>query len=110
MDDTQHNDVQPFLLTTGRPVTSLTTFSSPIDEYRVAFEIDSDEYEIETSLGDKASYADAVAQAIKIENKIKKFYEDAAEQSKSLMADVPRIFVRIARKRDERIAKLLCFK
>jgi hypothetical protein len=71
-----------------------------------AFEIDSGEYEIETSLEDKASYTDALAKAIKIEEKMKRFYEDAAEQSKSLMADVPRTFVRIAKKRGERIAKL----
>ena len=71
-----------------------------------AFEIDSGEYEIDTSLEDKASYADALAKAIDIEEKMKGFYEDAAEQSKSLMADVPRVFVRIATKRGERIAKL----
>ena len=71
-----------------------------------AFEIDSGEYEIDTSLEDKASYADALAKAIEIEEKMKRFYEDAAEQSKSLMADVPRVFVRIATKRGERIAKL----
>ena len=71
-----------------------------------AFEIDSGEYEIDTSLEDKASYADALAKAIEIEEKMKGFYEDAAEQSKSLMADVPRVFVRIATKRGERIAKL----
>jgi hypothetical protein len=47
-----------------------------------------------------------LAKAIKIEEKMKRFYEDAAEQSKSLMADVPRTFVRIAKKRGERIAKL----
>ncbi len=71
-----------------------------------AFEIDSGEYEIDTSLEDKASYADALAKAIDIEEKMKGFYEDAAEQSKSLMADVPRVFVRIATKRGERIAGL----
>jgi hypothetical protein len=71
-----------------------------------AFEIDSGEYEIETSLEDKAGYADALAKAIEIEEKTKRFYEDTAEQSKSLMADVPRTFVRIAKKRGERIAKL----
>jgi len=71
-----------------------------------AFEIDSGEYEIETSLEDKASYTDALAKAIEIEEKVKRFYEDAAEQSKSLMADIPRTFVRIAKKRGERIAKL----
>ena len=71
-----------------------------------AFEIDSGEYEIDTSLEDKASYVDALVKAIEIEEKMKRFYEDAAEQSKSLMADVPRVFVLIARKRCERIAKL----
>ena len=71
-----------------------------------AFEIDSGEYEIDTSLEDKASYADALAKAIEIEEKMKRFYEDAAEQAESLMADVPRVFVRIATKRGERIAKL----
>ena len=71
-----------------------------------AFEIDSGEYEIDTSLEDKASYADALAKAIEIEEKMKRFYEDAAEQSKSLMADVPRVFVRIATNRGERIAGL----
>jgi rubrerythrin len=71
-----------------------------------AFEIDSGEYEIDTSLEDKASYADALTKAIEIEEKMKRFYEDAAEQSKSLMADVPRVFILIARKKGERIAKL----
>ncbi len=71
-----------------------------------AFDMESGEYEIDTSLEDKASYADALAKAIEIEEKMKRFYEDAAEQSKSLMADVPRAFVGIARKRGERIAKL----
>jgi len=71
-----------------------------------AFEIDSGEHEIDTSLEDKASYSDALAKAIEIEEKMKRFYEDAAEQSKSLMADVPRVFVLIATKRGERIAKL----
>ncbi len=71
-----------------------------------AFEIESDEYEGETSLEDKASYAEALAKAIEIEEKTMRFYEDAAEQSQSLMADVPRAFVRIATKRGERIAKL----
>jgi len=70
------------------------------------FEIDSREYEIETSREDEASYADALAKTIEIEEKMERFYEDAAEQSKSLMADISRTFVRIAKKRGERIAKL----
>ncbi len=37
MGETEYNDPQPFLLTTGEPVTSLTTFSSPTEEYCAAF-------------------------------------------------------------------------
>jgi len=38
MDEIEHNDAQSYLLTTGKSVTSLTTFSSPIEEYCAAFE------------------------------------------------------------------------
>jgi len=44
--------------------------------------------------------------AVALEEKIVKFYLDAAEVSKSLMADVPQAFERIAKKRNERILKL----
>jgi len=37
MSEIEHNDPQPFLLTTGKPVTSLTTFFSPTEEYCAAF-------------------------------------------------------------------------
>jgi len=39
-----------------------------------------------------------------IEEKIIKFYLDAAEQSKSLLADVPRVFTMIAKKRSSRMS------
>lgn len=71
-----------------------------------AFNINLDEYAFQTELSEKASYAEALAGAIAMEEKIKKFYSDAAEQSKSLMADVPRAFVMIAKKRDNRISML----
>jgi rubrerythrin len=71
-----------------------------------AFDMESDEYAIETTLAENAGYSDALGKAIEIEEKIVKFYSDAAEQSKALMADVPRAFVLIARKRGGRMAKL----
>ena len=71
-----------------------------------AFNINLDEYTFQTELTEETSCSDAVDKAIEMEEKIKKFYSDAAEQSKSLMADVPRAFVMIARKRDNRIATL----
>ena len=71
-----------------------------------AFDVEADEYTFETKLADNASYADALSKAIEIEEKIIKFYSDAAEQSSSLMADVPRAFKMIAKKRGNRELKL----
>lgn len=71
-----------------------------------AFNINPDDYAFKTELAEGASYSDALGKAVEMEEKIIKFYSDAAEQSKSLMADVPRAFMLIARKRGERQAKL----
>jgi len=71
-----------------------------------AFNLNPDEYTFGTELTEKASYSDALCKAIGMEEKIVKFYSDAAEQSKSLMADVPRAFTIIAKKRGERKSKL----
>jgi hypothetical protein len=71
-----------------------------------AFNIDSDAYVIETLLAEDTSYSDARDKAIQLEKKIAEFYTDAAEQSKSLMADVPRAFTMVARKRGTRLAQL----
>lgn len=71
-----------------------------------AFDIESDEYTFVTELAENASYSDALGKAIEMEEKIVKFYSDAAEQSKSLMADVPRNFLMVAKKRSNRGPKL----
>ena len=71
-----------------------------------AFNIDPDEYTFEIAIPEGASYADILSQAEEIEERIIKFYSDAAEQSKSLMADVPRNFTIIARKRNSRLSQL----
>jgi rubrerythrin len=71
-----------------------------------AFKISPDEYTFETELAEDASYSDALGKAVEIEEKMIKFYSDAAEQSKSLMADIPRAFTLIARKREGRESKL----
>jgi hypothetical protein len=41
-----------------------------------------------------------------MEEKIINFYQVAAEQSKYLMADIPRSFSMVAKKRTERLTKL----
>lgn len=71
-----------------------------------AFNIDPAEYALETAVRDGADYAAILGQAVEMEKTIIKFYSDAAEQSKSLMADVPRAFIMIARKRASRLEKL----
>ena len=71
-----------------------------------AFTIDPEAYALQTELTEKASYSEAISRAIEIEEKIVKFYTDAAEQSKSLMADIPRAFKMVAKKRGNRLSTL----
>jgi len=71
-----------------------------------AFNINPDDYAFETKVAEGASYSDALRKAVGMEEKIIKFYSDAAEQSKALMADVPRAMAIIAKKRDNRKAML----
>jgi rubrerythrin len=71
-----------------------------------AFHINPEEYALKTELAEKAIYSEALGRAIEIEEKIIKFYSDAAEQSKSLMADVPRAFKMVAKKRSNRQSTL----
>jgi len=65
-------------------------------------DLDTDNYVFNQKLPAGASYSDVLENAIKIEEKIQKYYLDSAEISKSLMADIPRVFERIAKKRGKR--------
>jgi len=71
-----------------------------------AFDIDPDEYITKTEPAERMTYANAKMLAIDMEEKIMKFYTVAAEQSKSLLADVPRVFSAAAKKRGERLQRL----
>ena len=71
-----------------------------------AFNIDPDDYSLSMILKDGVEYADVLKQTMEIEKTIVRFYTDAAEQSKPLLADVPRTFTLIARKRGKRLEKL----
>jgi rubrerythrin len=71
-----------------------------------AFNLNEEEYQIKTALPANMTSSDAVGEAIRIEENLLKFYQTAAEQSKHLMADVPRSFTLVAKKRSERIPKL----
>jgi hypothetical protein len=71
-----------------------------------AFSLNPEEYSMETGLAGDATFAEAIQRALKIEEKIIEFYNVAAEQSKSLMADVPRAFMLVVKKRNKRQSML----
>jgi hypothetical protein len=71
-----------------------------------AFDLKADDHTLDTELPEDASYSDALEKAVEIEEKMIHFYTVAAEQSMSLMADVPRNFKIVARKRQKRVEQL----
>jgi rubrerythrin len=71
-----------------------------------AFNLDLEKYALATGMGENTSYTEALNRALKMEETIIVFYLDAADQSKSLMADVPRAFRFVAKKRSNRQARL----
>lgn len=76
-----------------------------------AFEgLNTDNYSFSIELPKDASYSDVLEKARKIEEKIQKYYSDSSEVSKSLMADIPRVFERVAKKRDKRKIELKSLK
>jgi rubrerythrin len=71
-----------------------------------AFSVETDKYTFDREPAKELAYSRALTQAIDMERKLISFYNDAAEQSKALMADVPRTFSIVARKRKDREDKL----
>jgi hypothetical protein len=71
-----------------------------------AFKLESDDYLLDTGLPEGLDFSAALEKAILIEEKISAFYETAADQSMSLMADIPRNFKMVSRKRQKRIDQL----
>jgi hypothetical protein len=68
--------------------------------------LDPETYSVGTGLAEDASYADALKSAIEKEQRIQKLYLESAKLSEGLMADVTRVFKVMARKREDRLAKL----
>ena len=71
-----------------------------------AFKLESDDYTLDTNFPEGASFSDAMQMALAIEERIIDFYNTAADQSMSLMADIPRSFKIVVRKRGKRIDQL----
>ncbi|MBW1780467.1 MAG: hypothetical protein JRL30_06975 [Deltaproteobacteria bacterium] len=74
-----------------------------------AFNLEADDYTFETDLPDNTGLSEAAAKALAIEEKILACYTLGAEQSGSLLADVPRNFKIVLRKRNNRLEKLKSF-
>lgn len=69
-------------------------------------DLDTDDYEIETELTADVGVGEIVSKAGEIEARIRDFYLRGAELSEGLMADIPRLFKKIAKKREERLLAL----
>ena len=71
-----------------------------------AFDLEAENYIFETDLPDSATLADAATKALAIEDKILECYTVGADQSGSLLADVPRNFKMVLKKRNKRLERL----
>ena len=71
-----------------------------------AFQLESEDYTIDTDLPEDLSFSDAAKKALAMEEKIINFYDTAADQSMALMADIPRNFKIVVRKRGKRLDQL----
>jgi rubrerythrin len=71
-----------------------------------AFDIDPDEYTTKAQLVEGAAYVNTLTFAIEMEERTLRFYSVAAEQSKSLLADVPKALSASAKKRSDRLRRL----
>lgn len=71
-----------------------------------AFNLEPTAYQLETQILDSMSREEGLKRALAIEGQILALYEEGAKQSKSLMADLPRSFQLVAKKRKKRIPQL----
>ena len=72
-----------------------------------AFDIEADDFSLNpTGIG---NFQEVIKGVVAIENTLTNLYSIAAEQSKSLLPDVSRVFNMITRKRKERVDKLSQF-
>jgi rubrerythrin len=71
-----------------------------------AFSVETDKYAFREEPAKETGFAEVLNQAIDMEQELISFYTDAAEQSKAFMADVPRTFLIVVKKRKGREDKL----
>lgn len=68
--------------------------------------LNEEDYLLKTDLPDEMSLSDVLERAVEIEEKSRKFCEDAAGSTKGLMADVPQAFEWVAKRKTRRIGSL----
>ena len=71
-----------------------------------AFDMEADDFDLSAGATSEAAHACPVKAAIETERRIVRFYASAADQSGDLLADIPRVFKQIIRKRTARLEKL----
>lgn len=71
-----------------------------------AFDLESEDYTLDTDTPTDVGLADAAKRALAIEEKTMEFYKKGADQSEALLADVPRNFKMVLKKRNNRLEKL----
>jgi rubrerythrin len=71
-----------------------------------AFRIDRDAYPVERLAHGLGNARLGLGEALAVEKKAQEFYSVAAQQSGALLADIPRLFTSMAKKREDRISKL----
>ena len=69
-------------------------------------DLDTDDHELDVSVAPGAGTGALRAKALGLEETVKAFYLRAGESSEGLMADMPRLFRKIAKKREERLLRL----
>jgi rubrerythrin len=75
-----------------------------------AFDLDTENFVLDTELGEGASLSEAAGKAITMEECILRCYRAGAEQSGPLLADLPRSFKIIVKKRQGRLDQLSSFR
>ncbi|MDP7077878.1 MAG: hypothetical protein QGI64_06410 [Desulfobacterales bacterium] len=79
-------------------------------ESNFSFEgLETSDYDLDLVLPENAGHSEGGKKAFEIEETIKRFYLEAARLSDSLMADIPRLFRKIAKKREDRILSVSSF-
>ncbi|MFC2108534.1 hypothetical protein ACFLS5_03640 [Candidatus Bipolaricaulota bacterium] len=71
-----------------------------------SFDLEEDDYALDSDMAESARFAARIAQAKDIEEVSVRFFREAARQSESLMADIHGLFRALAKKRARRLSEL----